>query len=212
MDKVWFRMTFRLWPPNSTQFILESKWGFVPDLKRILQGVPRISHSRVKLWPALCFMKTRWPLTTKFYAVHPGVQVSICANSKRVPQGAREILPFSKTGQKHKASSEQHHDLAYADINQTEIVCEELKRRRQQALNICGNSLETIAEYAFQSLFLKICYESKGVFFKILMKISDNIYYRNKNLVEDVWCLTQWFFHNAIIQKRNLKPSLFTIQ
>lgn len=33
-------------PPNSTQFIVESKWLFVPNLKRLAPGIPEISSSR----------------------------------------------------------------------------------------------------------------------------------------------------------------------
>ena len=36
----------KLQPPKSNQFILESKWTFVLNMKKFPQGVPEISHSR----------------------------------------------------------------------------------------------------------------------------------------------------------------------
>ncbi len=39
-------LPFDLWPPKSKQVILESKWTFVPNLKKFPQGVLEISHSQ----------------------------------------------------------------------------------------------------------------------------------------------------------------------
>lgn len=44
---------FDLWPSKSNQFILESKWMFVPNLKEFSKGFPEIAG----------FQKWDWPLT-----------------------------------------------------------------------------------------------------------------------------------------------------
>ena len=42
----WDNSDLDLWPPNSNQFIPESKWTFVPNLKKFPQGVPEILRWR----------------------------------------------------------------------------------------------------------------------------------------------------------------------
>ena len=87
-------LTFDFWPPNSNEFIFESKWMFTPSLEKSLSG-------RIHRTINMC----RWPLTPKIVSAYPWLKLNICTRFEIIPtKGFLDIVFTTKNKHNHKLS------------------------------------------------------------------------------------------------------------
>ncbi len=87
-------VTFDLWPPNSNQFIFESKWTFVSNLKKFPQGVPEILRSGRMGWVRL-YIQTDIQTDGRTDGRTDGQPENIMTENKRYFRALSKLLPVA---------------------------------------------------------------------------------------------------------------------